>query len=124
LNAWVNKTTPYVLMCLIADIFHKHKCEKELGGLPPYYIPLQKQNHQHPQKVKEPKIGEFVVCDICQNRRGRCNCCTACYNRNGECSCGKQCTVVHHKCCICTECCNNMCNCTCRVLEFLSLWSL
>jgi len=124
LVAWCNPETPAVLMCLIADIFHKHNCEKELGELPTYYIPLQKQNHQHPQKVKEPKIGEFVVCNICQNRRGECKCCTACYNRNGECSCGKQCTVVHHKCCICTGCCNNMCNCTCRVLEFLSLWSL
>jgi hypothetical protein len=124
LNAWKNQDTPPVFKCLIADIFYIYKREKELGPLPDFYIPPQKQNHPHPQKKGDPTIREFVDCQICQNRRGGCNCCTSCYNRNGECTCGKQCTVNQHKCCTCTGCGNNLCNCTCRVLEFLSLWSL
>jgi len=124
LNAWRAPQTPLVLKCLIGDALYKYKREKELGPLPDFYIPPQKQKHPHPQKKGDPTIREFVDCQICQNRRGGCNCCTSCYNRNGECTCGKQCTVNQHKCCTCTGCGNNLCNCTCRVLEFLSLWSL
>ena len=110
LNAWHNPTTPHVLKCLIADIFHKHKREKDLGPLPTYYILpyTQKKGKRNGKKRRE-----YVDCVICQNRRGNCSCCTSCHNRNGECTCRKQCTVNQHKCCICTGCCNNLCNCTC-----------
>lgn len=89
LGAWKDTKTPPVLMCLIADIFHKHECEKELGELPTYYIlPYTQKKGKRKNKNKN-KEWDTVDCHICQNRRGGCKCCTACYNRNGECTCGK-----------------------------------
>lgn len=122
IDAWKKHNTPPVIMCLIANIFHKHGRQKELGKLPPYYTIPRKMRKPVKRKNKNKKW-DTVDCHICQNRRGGCKCCTSCNKRNGECTCGKQCTEYCHKCCICTECCNNMCNCTCAVLEFLSLWS-
>jgi hypothetical protein len=120
LTAWKNPIPP-VLMCLIADIFHECKHKKELGPLPDFYIPLQKQNHPHPQKVKELKIGEFVVCNICEDRRGGCKCCTICRNPNGKCTCkctceSKECTKDHH---ICDECGLRACDCMCGAYDWL-----
>jgi hypothetical protein len=75
LSAWQNHDTPPVLRCLIADIFYMYKRQTELGPLPDFYIPPQKQNHSHQPLERTPKIGEFVVCFICGDRLGcKCTC--------------------------------------------------
>jgi hypothetical protein len=103
LEAWHDPKTPHVLMCLIADIFHKHEREEELGKLPSYYILPHKQEKG---KGRGKKSKETVDCTICRNRRGGgCKCCTTCSNRTGSCTCKKE----------CDECSNNLCDCICPV---------
>ena len=111
-NAWKNSNTPDVLMCLIANIFHKHGRQEELGPLPSYYTIPRKMRGPVKRKNKN-KSWDTEDCTICQNRRGGCKCCTSCKNRNGECTCGKECTEHYHKCSTCDGCANNLCNCTC-----------
>jgi hypothetical protein len=57
LKEWHASLTPLVLKCLIDDALHKYKRQKELGPLPDFYIPPQKQNHPHRQLEGKPKIG-------------------------------------------------------------------
>ena len=74
LTAWHDSKTPLVLKCLIADALHKYKRQEELGPLPDFYIPLQKQNHPHPQKEGVWKAGDTVSCLRCDARGVVCKC--------------------------------------------------
>ena len=87
IDAWRNPTTPPVLMCLIADIFHKHGREMELGPLPSYYIPPRQKKRGNGRGKRS---DEYVSCIICNDRGRGCKCCRVCNERVYNCTCGNR----------------------------------
>jgi hypothetical protein len=90
LVALYKSTGDHVLHCIIADIFHRRRIEKQLGALPPDYKPPHRQVRN--KEIGLPKSGkkskEITGCNICGNRRGGdCHCCTTCCRINGSCTC-------------------------------------
>lgn len=74
LNAWRDPMVPAILKCLIADALHEYKRQEELGPLPDFYIPLQKQNHPHPQEERVWMPEDTVSCMGCDARGVVCKC--------------------------------------------------